>query len=178
MIDFFTGSLYDSSLPISNVVRVIIAGNSISKDTQDKDWVMGPKFRQKKTNQGRRILSFSPLAIRVKCQYQLIIYRWKKPFQRLLFLSHFDRIFGCAEGRGRVVAADRDFRGRGLDAGRIRSRRLFMAATTHAFLPFSAQRTIHRLPFAPEPLRQFRRRSTHRRHFRSKCRRHPPVLHH
>jgi len=51
LADFITGSLCDSSLPVSNIVRVIVAGNSISKDTQDKDWVMGPKFRQKKTNQ-------------------------------------------------------------------------------------------------------------------------------
>jgi len=49
--DFITGNLCDSSLPVSNIVRVIVAGNSVSKDTQDKDWVMGPKFRQKKTNQ-------------------------------------------------------------------------------------------------------------------------------
>jgi len=51
LADFVTGCLGDSSLPVSNIVRVIVAGNSVSKETQDKDWVMGPKFRQKKTNQ-------------------------------------------------------------------------------------------------------------------------------
>jgi len=51
LADFVTGCIGDSSLPVSNIVRVIVAGNSVSKETQDKDWVMGPKFRQKKTNQ-------------------------------------------------------------------------------------------------------------------------------
>lgn len=51
LADFVTGGLCDSFLPVSNIVRVIVAGNSVSKETQDKDWVMGPKFRQKKTNQ-------------------------------------------------------------------------------------------------------------------------------
>lgn len=51
LADFVTGCLGDSSLPVSNIVRVIVAGNSVSKETQGGDWAMGPKFRQKKTNQ-------------------------------------------------------------------------------------------------------------------------------
>ena len=53
----FSGCLGDSSLPVSNIVRVIVAGNSVSKETQGGDWAMGPKFRQKKTNQGLHLLT-------------------------------------------------------------------------------------------------------------------------
>jgi len=53
LADMLSGDLGDSALQsrTARIVRVIVAGNSISKDTQDKDSVMGPKFRQKKTSQ-------------------------------------------------------------------------------------------------------------------------------
>jgi len=51
--DMINGDLGDASFQnkSSKIARVIVAGNSISKETQENDWATGPKFRQKRTNQ-------------------------------------------------------------------------------------------------------------------------------